>query len=28
LEVEIDGTWPWNLWRLAESSAEKEQPPL
>ncbi len=26
LEVEIDGVWPWNLWRLGASS-EGPQPP-
>ena len=27
LEVEIDGVWPWNLWRLERRQAEKEEPP-
>jgi uncharacterized membrane protein len=28
LEVEIDGVWPWNLWRLEERQGEKgDQPP-
>ena len=24
LEVEIDGVWPWNLWRLEDRQDEKE----
>ena len=27
LEVEIDGVWPWNLWRLERRQGEKEEPP-
>ena len=27
LEVEIDGVWPWNLWRLERRQGEKEGPP-
>ena len=27
LEVEIDGVWPWNLWRLEGRQGEKEGPP-
>ena len=27
LEVEIDGVWPWNLWRLEGRQGEKEEPP-
>lgn len=26
LEVEIDGVWPWNLWRLGSSSGRAEPP--
>ena len=26
LEVEIDGTWPWNLWRLQKRPGETELP--
>jgi hypothetical protein len=26
LEVEIDGVWPWNLWRL-EPQKGKDRPP-
>ncbi len=28
LEVEIDGAWPWNLWRLGERREESEEHPL
>ena len=27
LEVEIDGVWPWNLWRLQARQGKKEEPP-
>jgi uncharacterized membrane protein len=26
LEVEIDGVWPWNLWRLGSRSDDPEPP--
>jgi uncharacterized membrane protein len=26
LEVEIDGAWPWNLWRLEPKSGAKQRP--
>ena len=26
LEVEIDGVWPWNLWRLEPNKNQKEPP--
>ena len=26
LEVEIDGVWPWNLWRLGPQKGEEEPP--
>ncbi len=26
LEVEIDGTWPWELWRLRVQNGEREPP--
>ena len=25
LEVEIDGAWPWNLWRVEERGREQEE---
>ncbi len=28
LEVEIDGAWPWNLWRVEERDREQSQRPL
>ena len=28
LEVEIDGVWPWNLWRLEERGREQEERPV
>jgi uncharacterized membrane protein len=27
LEVEIDGVWPWNLWRLSEAKGGPTSPP-
>jgi uncharacterized membrane protein len=27
LEVEIDGAWPWNLWRVSARDDDREPPP-